>query len=65
MRSARLVNAVQAFILPDDLDNQEDLVICRYLRARLEDKFGLKFAPKNMAEKFSYEMRPVSHQTFG
>ena len=65
LRSARLVNAVQAFILPDDLDNQEDLVICRYLRARLEDKFGLKFAPKNMAEKFSYEMRPVSHQTFG
>ena len=35
LRSARLVNAVQAFILPDDLDNAEDLVICRYLRARL------------------------------
>lgn len=65
MRSARLVNAVQNFILPDDLNIAEDLVICRYLRARLEDKIGVKFASKSMAEKFSYEMYPVSHKTFG
>ena len=65
MRSARLVNAVQNFILPDDLNSAEDLVICRYLRARLQDKIGLKFAPKSMAEKFSYEMYTVSHKTFG
>jgi hypothetical protein len=65
MRSAKLVNAVQNFILPDDLNSAEDLVICRYLRARLEDKIGLKFASKSMAEKFSYEMYPVSHKTFG
>ena len=65
LRSAKLVSAVQNFILPDDLDSQEDVVICRYLRARLEDNVGLKFAPTNMAEKFSYEMLPVGHQTFG
>ena len=65
MRSARLVNAVQNFILPDDLNIAEDLVICRYLRARLEDKIGLTFAPKSMAEKFSFEMYPVKHKTFG
>ena len=40
-------------------------MICRYLRARLEDKIGLQFAPKSMAEKFSYEMVPASHNTFG
>ena len=65
LRSARLINAVQDFILPDDLNKAEDLVICRYLRARLEDEIGLKFAPKSVAEKFSYEMHPVSHKTFG
>ena len=65
LRSARLINAVQSLILPEDLNNAEDLVICRYLRARLEDKIGLKFASKSMAEKFSYEMYPVSHKTFG
>ena len=65
MRSARLVNAVQNFILPDDLNIAEDLVICRYLRARLEDKIGLTFAPESMAEQFSFEMYPVKHKTFG
>ena len=65
LRSARLINAVQDFILPDDLNSAEDVVLCRYLRARLEDKIGLQFAPKSMAEKFSYEMVTVSHNTFG
>lgn len=65
MRSAKLINAVQNFILPDDINSAEDVVICRYLRARLEDKISLKFASKSMAEKFSFEMTPASHLTFG
>lgn len=65
MRSAKLINAVQNLILPDDLNSAEDVVICRYLRARLEDKLALKFASKSVAEKFSFEMTQVSHQTFG
>ena len=65
MRSAKLIHAVQHFFLPDDLNSAEDVVICRYLRARLEDKIALKFASKSVAEKFSFEMAQVSHQTFG
>ena len=34
LRSARLINAVKDFILPDDLNSAEDVVLCRYLRAR-------------------------------
>ena len=52
-------------LLPDDLNSAEDVVICRYLRARLEDKIALKFASKSMAEKFSFEMTHASPRTFG
>ena len=31
----------------------------------MEDKIGLTFASKNLAERFSFEMYPVSHKTFG
>ena len=52
MRSAKLINAVQNFISPDDLNSAEDVVICRYLRARLEDKIALKFASKAWLRSF-------------
>ena len=43
----------------------EDVVICRYLRARLEANHDLRFAPEKVAEMFSYEMRKPEFETFG
>ena len=40
-------------------------MICRYLRARLEDKYGIKFASPKMAQLFSYEMKDPAQPTFG
>ena len=65
LRSSKLIRAVQEFIIPSDLQSPEDVVICRYLRARLEDALGLKYAPKNVADDFSYEMKKAQKLTFG
>ena len=42
-----------------------NVVICRYLRARLEANHDLRFAPEKVAEMFSYEMRKPEFKTFG
>ena len=63
LRSSKLLRAVQEFIVPGDLQSPEDVVICRYLRARLEDALGLKYAPKNVADDFSYEMKKAQKLT--
>ena len=65
LRSKKLIKKVQEYLLPADLDSAEDVVICRYLRARLEDKWDLKFAPVKIAEMFSYEMVKPEFKTFG
>ena len=65
LRSKKLVNSIQKYLLPDDLNSAEDVVICRYLRARLEENDGLRFAPEKIAEMFSYEMRKPNFDTFG
>jgi hypothetical protein len=65
LRSKALIEAVQNFILPGDLMDPEDTVICRYLRSRMEDKLGLRFAPESVAETFSYELRETNLKTFG
>jgi hypothetical protein len=65
LRSKKLVNSIQKYLLPDDLNSAEDVVICRYLRARLEENDGLRFAPEKIAEMFSYEMRRPNFDTFG
>lgn len=64
-RTAKLIKAVQKYILPEDLKKPEDVVICRYLRARLEDDLNCKFAPTSIAKHFSFEMAAVDHPTFG
>ena len=64
-RSAKLINSVQDYLLPNDLKKPEDLIICRYLRARLEDDLGLEFAPTSVAKHFSFEMSAAGHPTFG
>ena len=65
LRSFKLIKAVQEFILPRDLQSPEDVVICRYLRARLEDALRLRYAPKNVADDFAYEMKKTQKFTFG
>ena len=65
LRSKKLVDSIQKYLLPEDLHSAEDVVICRYLRARLEENDGLQFAPEKIAEMFSYEMRKPDFDTFG
>ena len=65
LRSKKLIRKVQECLLPTDIDAAEDVVICRYLRARLEDRWNLKFAPAKIAEMFSYEMAKPDFNTFG
>ena len=55
----------QNYLLPSDLQVAEDVVICRYIRARLEDDQNIRFAPEKVAEMFSYEMRKPNFNTFG
>ena len=65
LRSKKLVNSIEKYLLPDDFNTAEDVVICRYLRARLEANHDLRFAPEKVAEMFSYEMRKPEFETFG
>lgn len=43
----------------------EDLAICIANRPRLEAEFGIRFAPVEVAERFSYERLPPSGRSFG
>lgn len=43
----------------------EDEKICRYYRQTLEMKHGIKFAPEEVAHRFSYEMHQPKVNTFG
>jgi len=45
--------------------NPEDDVICRLYRPYLEEKHGIKFAPEDIADKFSFELREPICKTFG
>ena len=65
LRSKQLICSLPEFLHSGDLNKAEDVVICRYLRARLEDKYGIKFASPEMAQLFSYEMKDPAKPTFG
>lgn len=43
----------------------EDEKICRYYRQTLEKKYGIRFAPEELAHKFSFEMHKPWQPTFG
>lgn len=43
----------------------EDDAICRTYRHYLELKYDIKFAPEELADKFSYELREPIQSTFG
>lgn len=62
LRSKRLLEACRD--LPFDASQPEDVLIGRAWRTRLE-KQGLKFAPEDVAHRFSFERMPPSGKTFG
>lgn len=68
LRSKKL----QTILQEDDniiLDNLEDVAICRLNRPYLENEYGIRFAPYEVAEKFSFEYISYYNQpikkTFG
>jgi hypothetical protein len=66
LRSRRLMEATskECESLPLNGEN-EDLIICRALRPRLEQQIGLRFADSALASAFSYERAPPLEPTFG
>ncbi len=65
LRSKRL----QHILATDDYitinHSAEDVIICRLYRPYLEEKYGIKFAPEELAERFSFELREPTQSTFG
>jgi hypothetical protein len=62
LRSKALLQATMA--LSWDGQEPEDVAICRTMRPALAQQFGLKFAPLDVAERFSHEYGPVK-ESFG
>lgn len=64
IRSTRLMDVIAKddFIVPTDL---EDDCICRLYGAYLERTYDIAFAPIDVAEKFSFELREPVQRTFG
>lgn len=64
LRSKKLqhILATDDFIMPL---HPEDDAICRTYRHYLETKYDIKFAPEELADKFSYELREPIQKTFG
>jgi hypothetical protein len=68
LRSRRLLEAIRSLgiaVEHSDRSHQaEDILICRTHRARLED-MGIKFAPPELARKFSFETGMPTKAVFG
>jgi hypothetical protein len=63
LRSARLLRALKDPALPPS--HPEDLAICRKHRAALEQRHGIRFPPRALAERFAFERTAPSGPTFG
>jgi len=53
LRSRRLLEALQDPAI--DLFEPEDEMICRHYRPMLESRYGMRFAPPDVADRFSFE----------
>lgn len=63
LRSKRLLRALQdPEIAPL---NPEDIAVCRTYRPLLEQRHGIRFAPPDVAARFSFESLPPAGPTFG
>ena len=63
LRSAKLLAAMQNPAIT--ISNPEDTCICHENRDRLERDFGIRFAPSDVASRFSYERVAPTGPTFG
>lgn len=64
LRSFELQNILHADDLIEICD-PEDAIISRLYRRHLEERWGMKFAPEEIADKFSFELTPAYQPTFG
>lgn len=55
LRSRRLMNALTQMDLAHWMSHPEDAVICLHLRKTLENEYGIRFAPPEIADRFSIE----------
>lgn len=65
LRSVKLLKAIADPDFRMDADKPEDDLICRINRDLLTRKYGITFAPPELAEQFSYEWVPPAGPTFG
>lgn len=66
LRSRKLIDATADFFKNFKVfDTPEDLLVCRYYRVFMEQSYGLKFAPPEIANHFSQEMVVQKWSTFG
>ena len=63
LRSKRLLEALRD---PEIVETHpEDVVICRQYRPLLEQRYGIRFAPESVAERFSFESTTPKSVPFG
>lgn len=62
LRSRRLIEACAELPITNE---PEDVAICRTHRPMLEKRFGLRFAPEEVARRFAYERMRPTRQEFG
>lgn len=62
LRSQRLLRATA--MLPQTME-AEDVAICRTWRPRLEEEYGICFAPEDVARRFAFERSEPPEKTFG
>lgn len=65
LRSRRLLNALSDPDFPDEEVELEDQCICITQRPWLEVQHGIRFAPRSLAQHFSYELVEHDGPTFG
>lgn len=66
LRSKRLLQALMdESINASSVEYGEDTLICRTYRGLLENKYGIKFAPEFIADRFSFERSEPVSETFG
>jgi hypothetical protein len=62
LRSRGLIDACAHLPISDEA---EDVAICRTHRRLLEERFGLRFAPEDLARRFAYERMTPAGDEFG
>jgi hypothetical protein len=65
LRSRRLQKALTDPRFKADGTENVDVLICRKFRPALERDFGIRFAPEDVADMFSYELTVPKKPTFG